>query len=237
MARHALLVAPPSAISGRFERIYPTHAAPCPGASSAPATDLDTLLTQAQVEPTFATIINGGVERRLWWWHGTDSAEALRFVALFRGHLPGDLLFLSGPVCAALTATAGGIQRLSTWEHTPIADNTLVLADEPRWLPALASSATAVHFAIPDTDSLWQALAGGACVSAAGTVDIASPQLATTVGLFDDANDVVLSWAGLRADPIQARIAADASRRAFWTERRLAQDTIGELLERVLKWN
>jgi hypothetical protein len=236
-ARHALLVAPPSAITGRFERIYPTHAAPCPGATSAPATDLDTLLTQAQVEPTFATLVNGGAERKLWWWHGADHAQALQFVALVRGHLRGDLLFLSGPVCETMAATSGGIQRLSSWERIAIADNTLVLADEARWLPALASSATGAHFAIPDPDALWQALAGGACVSAAGTVDIASPGLATTVGLFDDATDVVLSWASLSADPVKARIAADASRRAFWAERRRAQDTIAELLERVLKWN
>ncbi len=237
VARHALLVAPPSAVTGNFERIYPAHAAPCPGATSAPASDLDTLLTQAQVEPTFATAVNGSVERSLWWWHGADVAQALQFVALFRGHLPGDLLFLSGPVCNEMFDEPGKIQRLSTWEREPIAADTLLLADEARWIPAIAACATAVHFATPDPDALWQALAGGAAVSTAGAVDVASPQLASTVGLFDDETDVALSWAALRADPVQSRIAQDASRRAFWDERRLAQNVIAELLERVLKWN
>jgi hypothetical protein len=236
-ARHALLVAPPRAVTGRFERIYPTHAAPCPSANSAPATDLDTLLTQAQVEPTFAAAVNGGRERKLWWWHGADAAQALRFVALFRGHLPGDLLFLSGPICSVLQDAPGKMERLSSWDRTPITQDALVLADEARWLPALGACAMGVHFATPDPDALWQALAGGAFVSTAGSVDVASPQLASSTGLFDDDTDVALSWAALRADPIKARIAADASRRAFWAERRLAQDVIGELLERVLKWD
>jgi hypothetical protein len=236
IARHALLVSPPTAVTGRFERIYPTHNVPCPGANSAPAVDLDTLLTDAQSEPTLAAAVNGEAQRGLWWWHGSDLAEALQFVALFRGHVPGDLLVLSGPVCSAFAEDAASVVRLSAWQGGPIATETLVLADEPRWYAQLSASATAVHFAVPDADTLWQALAGGAVVSTAGIVDVASPQLAVTVGLHDDSTDVVIAWAKLRADAERCGIAAEASRRAFWSERRLAQEVIGELLERVLKW-
>jgi hypothetical protein len=236
-ARHALLVAPPTAVISGFERIYPTHAAPCPGPNSASPTDLDTLLTQAQIEPNFAAALNGGEERNIWWWHGCDRAQALQFVALFRGHLPGDLLCLSGPVCATFPDEPRKIQRLSTWERNPVATDTVLIADEPRWLPALSACAKAVHFATPDHDALWQALAGGAVASTAGAVDVASPQLATTVGLFESETDVAISWAQLRADTMNARIASDAARKAFWAERRLAQETISELLERVLRWN
>ena len=237
LARHALLVAPPSAIAGGFERIYPMHSAPCPGANSAPASDLDILLAQAQVEQTLATNINGSLARGLWWWHGADVEQALQFVALFRGHLPGDLLIVSGPVCQELLDVPGKVQRLSTWEGTPVAEDTLLLADEARWIPEVAACATAVHFAICDQDALRQALAGGAVVSAAGGVDVASPQLASTVGLFDDETDVARSWAALRADPARLQLGRDASRRAFSSERKLAQDVISELLDRVLKWN
>jgi len=237
IARHALLVAPPSAIAGGFERIYPAHAAPCPGASSAPASDLDILLTHAQVEPTLAKDVNGSGARGLWWWHGADVEQALQFVALFRGHLPGDLLFLSGPVCKEMLDVPGKIERLSTWERAPVAGDTLLLADEARWIPEVAACATAAHFATSDPDALRQALAGGAVVSTAGAVDVASPQLASTVGLYDDETDVALSWAALRADPTKSQIGRDASLRAFSSERRLAQDVITELLDRVLKWN
>ena len=237
IARHALLVAPPSAVTGRFERIYPTHAAPCPGANSAQAADLDTLLTHAQVEPTLATAITGGTERRLWWWHGADALQVLRFVALFRGHVPGDLLVVSGPACDALAGAPGKTQRLSAWDRSPIGHDVLVLADGTRWLSQLAACVTGAHFAIPDADGLWQALAAGACVSTTGSVNIASPQLIASVGLLEDESDVALSWSALRADPSKARIAADTSRRAFSAERRLATNAIADLLDRVQRWS
>ena len=233
-ARHALLVAPPAAVAGRFERIYPTHAAPCPGANSAPAADLDTLLTQAEVEPAFDKAIKAGGERRLWWWHGADATQALRFVALFRGHLAGDLLVLSGPVCHAL-AKEPGTRCLSEWDRNPI-DNSLLLANEPRWFSALGASANGAHFAIAEPNALWQALAGGACVSTAGSVDI-PPQLSSSIGLIDDETDVALAWGGLRASPAKSRMGADASRRAYLAERRLAENAIADMLDRVLGWN
>ena len=236
MARHALLVAPPVAVTGKFERVYPTHAAPCPGATSAQASDLDTLLTQVEREPTLAAAIGTGTDQRLWWWHGADMNQALRFAALFRGHLPGDFLVMSGPVCGAFASATGKTQCLSRWDGAPIARDVLVLADDARWFAALAACAAAAHFAVPEPDALWQALAGGASVSTTADVNIASPHLASSVGCLEDENDVALAWAALRADPRKARIAQDASRHAFAAERRLAQNSIVDLMDRVLGW-
>lgn len=233
-ARHALLVAPPQPVSGPFERIYPTHAAPCPGANSAPAADLDTLLVEPPAGADLAEAIGG--PRRLWWWHGADAGQAMRFIALFRGHLPGERLVLSGPICRAFGAETA-VLRLSAWEGTAISADTLLLADESRWYPAVAACCAGAHFAAAEADALWQALAAGACASTAGSVDVAGPQLLGAATLLDDVNDIALSWAALRADPRAARIAAEASRRAFRTERRLAQEAIAEMLERVLAWS
>ena len=234
MARHALLVAPPVAVAGGFERIYPTQAAPCTGANSAPAADLEVLLAQAETDPAFDAAIKAGGERRLWWWHGSDAAQALRFTALFRGHLAGDLLVLSGPVWRAL-AGAPGTRCLSAWDRGPI-DASVLLADDPCWYSALGATAGGAHFAVAEPNALWQALAGGACVSTAGSVAIA-PQLTSRVGLIDDETDVAIAWAALRASPARAQMAADASRRAFLAERRLAEHAIADLLDRVLAWN
>lgn len=235
IARHALLVAPPQAVTGHFERVYPTHCAPCPGATSAQAADLDTLLAEVRIEPRLARAI--GAQRRLWWWHGNDAQQALRFAALFRGHVPGDLLVMSGPLCGALSREKGGIRLLSRWQDEPIDGDILLLADDARWFAALAFCAAGAHFATSEPDALWQALAGGAYVSTSGDVNVASPHLTSSVGLLENENDVALRWSALRADPLKARIARDASRRAFTAERRLAQDAIADLMNRVLEWH
>jgi hypothetical protein len=236
MARHALLVAPPVAVPGRFERTYPTHAAPSPGPSSAPAADLDTLLAHVGMDPALDSVLGDGTRPRLWWWHGVDARAALQVVALFRGHLPGEHIVLSGPVCAALAHARGRTQCLSRLDGAPIDCDTLVLADEARWFPALAACAAAAHFATREPDALWQALAGGARVSVGPDVSLASAQLSSSVARFEDVNDVVHEWASLRADPVKTGVAQEASRRAFAAERRLAQNAIADLMDRVLGW-
>ncbi|MGH8666502.1 MAG: hypothetical protein ACREUX_19735, partial [Burkholderiales bacterium] len=87
-SRHALLVAPPLPVSGRFERIYPTHSAPCAGGPCAPQADFGVLLNTPAEGADSARALIGAAARRLWWWHGADPAAAKRLFALFRGHLP-----------------------------------------------------------------------------------------------------------------------------------------------------
>jgi len=235
-ARHAIAVAPPAPIAGHFERIYPSHHAPCPGVATAPASDLATLLVDTASDADFASMVNGGETRTLWWWHGDDPLAAKRLYALFRGHIAHGLLIVSGPACAALAGEPTGVQALSAWDRAPIGPDTLILADEAAWLPAIAASATAAHFAVEHGDALWQSLAHGAVVSAAGSVDIASPDAAAAVALGEDENEVIRAWAKLAADADSLAIAADASRRAYAGERRVAHNVVTEILERVRSW-
>lgn len=234
---HSLLVAPPRAGDCRFERVYPGHRAHWSGAPSAPAADLTVMLTNAHVEPTVATLANGGSERRLWWWHGASTEAARRFIALFRGHLRDDLLFIGGPVAQMLPGKADGMLALSRWARDPIEAGTCVLIDDRRWTAAVAGAVTGVHFAANDDEAVWQALACGAAGSRAAQVEPPAPRTARVLDLLDDEAAVLASWLALRDDPTTLRLRSDASRGTFWQERRLAEQLLGELLDRVFDWN
>ena len=235
-SRHALLVAPPSPVSGRFERIYPTHAAPCAGGSCAPNADFGVLLNTPAEDVDSARALIGAAARRLWWWHGADPAAAKRLFALFRGHLPDDVLIVSGTACATLAVEAEAVMRLSAWERVPAAPGTLVLADEPGWLEALAPSLSAIHLAAEHADSLWQALAGGSIVTAPAAASIASPGVASAVVRADDENDVIATWVRLGADAELRERTVRAARLAYAAENRLALANATELIERVCRW-
>ncbi len=235
-SRHALLVAPPLPVSGRFERIYPSPAAACGGGPCAPPADFDVLLNTPAEDTDSARALIGTTARRLGWWHGSDPAAAKRLFALFRGHLPHDVLIVSGPACAALALTSEAVLRLSAWERVPAGSGMLVLADEPGWLAALARHVSAIHFAAHDADSLWQALAGGSIVSAPTGTEAAYRQLASAVWTADDENDVIAAWLRLGADSDLHERAARAARQAYAAENRLAGANAAELIERVCRW-
>jgi hypothetical protein len=233
---HALLVAPPRPVQGRFERIYPSHAMPCAGSPCAAPADLGVLLNAPAEDADSARTLLGAAARRLWWWHGDDAAAAKRLFALFRGHLQHDVLIVSGPACTALAMESDALLRLSAWERVPAAPGTLVLADEPGWLQALASHVCAIHFAVEDADAIWPALAGAAAVSVSPPVRAASPQLASAVVSAGDENDVIQNWVRLGSDAEAREHRAQASRRAYATESRLAAGNAAELIERVCRW-
>jgi hypothetical protein len=234
--RHALLVAPPLPVSGRFERIYPSHAAPCTGGHCAPQSDFDVLLNTPEEDADSPRALIGAAARRLWWWHGADAAAARRMFALFRGHLPDDVLIVSGEACAALALETQGVMPLSAWERVPAAPGTLVLADEPGWLKALAPHLSAIHLATDHADSLWQALAGGSIVSAPTAATLASPGIAAAVVRADDENDLIAAWMRLGADAGLRERTVHAARLAYNAENRLAVANATELIERVCRW-
>lgn len=235
--RHALLVAPPQPVHARFERIYPRHGVECPGGACAPQADFDVLLNAAAPVPAaaraFAAALAG---RSCWWWHGADAAAAKRMFALFRGHFPDDVLIVSGAACATLAADCGAVLLLSAWDGGAIDGATLMLADEPGWLRALAPRLRGVHFAAPDTDLLWQALAAGAIPSMPSPHAIASPGVAAVAVQAGDENEVIDSWSRLSADPAAYEASAGLVRRVYEAERRLAADNAAELIERVCRW-
>src|SRR5690606_27528161 len=110
-----------------FERIYPSHAAACSGGPCAPQADFDVLLNTPAEDADSARALIGAAARRLWWWHGADPAAAKRLFALFRGHLPEDVLIVSGAACATMANEAPAVTRLSAWERVPAAPGSLVL--------------------------------------------------------------------------------------------------------------
>jgi len=235
--RHSLLVAPPDTAGLTVERVYPRHGQTWPGSSCASAADLSVLLTQAQVEPSMTAAAAAGGSRRLWWWHGDDSEAALRFVAMFRGHLREDSLFLGGPAVGALPKTAQCVLPISRWDRGPIAPGTCVMIDDPKWIPAVAAASTAAHLATRDDDACWQALACGLSLSCAPSIGSPSPVATRVTERLEDETAVLGAWQTLADDAATLRARSDDARRAFWQERRLAERVVGELLERVFAWN
>jgi len=232
---HLLVIAAPAGECAP-ERVYPAMEAQAMGWASAtplaPRADLLTLLTVAQVDPNFATLVAPG-GAPLWWWHGDDPAAARDFADRFRADMPDSILFVSGGAAAA----AGPALRLSQWDRAPLPPCTRVCVDEPRWLPAVASCVRAAHLAASDRETLWQALAGGSAVSCGHAAALPVAELAAAAPALPDATDVLRRWREYRDNPIAARAAGDAARRAFWQERRRAAEVSTELLDRVFEWN
>jgi hypothetical protein len=137
---------------------------------------------------------------------------------------------------AELAVETEAVLRLSTWERVPAAPGTLLLADEPSWLKALAPHLAAIHLATDHADSLWQALAGGSIVTAPTAAELASPEIAAAVLRADDENDVIATWVRLGADAGLRERALRAARLAYNAENRLAVANASELLERVCRW-
>ncbi len=215
----------------RVERVYPRDpeaAASWGDAPCAPCADLLTLVTVAQVDPSFRALVNGERERHLWWLHSDRAPMARDFIACWQAHLGADILFVSG--AAAKEATL----CISAWKRTPLPDGCVVAVDAPQWLPAVAASVVAAHLVRPSASVRWQALAGGAALSSADA-DWAQAG-ADAIEFRTEAAEVVADWRALIADPIRARRRGDAARRMFWAARRAAAAVHDDLLRRVFEW-
>ena len=235
-SRHALLVAPPEPVHARVERIYPTPEAPCSGASCAPPADLDALLHEPAADDTTVTALAGAAAPRLWCWHGDDTAAAKRLFALVRGHLPQDLLVVSGSAATALAAESEAVQRLSRWDRVPVEPGTLLAADEPGWLAALAPGLRGIHFAATDPGAVWTAAAAGAIVSMPPDAPCPGVGLAQAVLRVDDENALVACWKQLAADEEARARARSALLAAHAAEQERARANAAELIERVCRW-
>ena len=235
--RHVLAIDPPAVQPRlRVERAYPSSAAQAwPGRSAAPA-DFITLLVSDRVEPDFAQSINAGAERLLWWWHGDDLQHALRFIALFRGHLPQDVLFVSGAVADELARPAAGSVALSRWNRDYVEPGSIVVVDEPKWIPTVAAHAAGAHLASLERDLAWQAIAGGAVVSCDAPLS-ADFTPAEAVNACADEDAVLRGWREMRDDRAGTRERAQALRDRFHTERARAAEAAEELLQRICAWH
>lgn len=212
-----------------YERVY-AFASPASGISPthhAPAADMRTILAEAQVDPNFKSLVNGGAARHLWWLHGASPESADQLARALFQQSPQDILFVSGP------RPHTAVQPISNWDRSPPAGGSLLWVDDSKWLPGIAAAVTATHLAAEDPNVLWQAMAGGAALSRASNV--ALPKVALEEAL-PVVSGVAALWLEYREAPIAARKQGDTARRLFWQERRLAEQVSQELVERVFEW-
>jgi len=233
--RHSMLVAAPVFAPGRYERIYPRHGAVFDDKHSAAPADFDVLLLpSAAAEHARAADLTAG--RGAFLLHGADPQQAKRIFALFRGHLPDCLLLLSGAASRALAPHASETVKLSTWTGLPIAPDKLVLVDDPALLPAIMPGIWGAHFDAPDTDTIWQALAAGARVTAKSGWSMQAPSAQSAIGAIDEQNALIAAWSTLDSNQLTREAAAATSRRAFAAEQKLAHAAVTDMLDRVCAW-
>ncbi len=218
-----LAVNPPAPVTYQCERIYNGTG----NAELAPAADILTILTQAQIDPNFKSLVNHGIERHLWWLHDETVNGSAAFITSFKQQTTQDVLFVSG------AKPAGDSIAISTWDRSPVVGGSIVWVDDSKWLPAISAAVTATHLNTIDPALLWQAMAGGAAVSCLQHRDLPKASLYETI--VANANPAKL-WQDYRDNPILARQHGDSARRLFWQERRLAESTSQELVERVFEW-
>ena len=222
---HVLAVNLAEAAGIDCERIYPADETLAAQRNQAPVVDMRAILTQAQVDPNFKSLVNGPHVRHLWWLHqaASDSATCNAWRALF----PDDVLFVSG------ARPTGEVQAISGWNREPPATGSVIWVDDNKWLPGIAAAVTATHLEQFNPSLMWQAMAGGAAVSRAASVKLPKVQLDEAIPVVDD---LMASWQQYRDNPIAARKHGDTARRLFWQERRLAEQVSAELVERVFEW-
>lgn len=209
------------------ERVYASDASGATLQNHAPVADMRAILAEAQVDPNFKSLVNGGAERHLWWLHGASPGYADELAqALFR-QAPQDILFVSGerPQTAVIS--------MRSWDREPPAGGSVMWVDDSKWLPGIAAAVTAAHLARFDAAVLWQAMAGGPALSRMPGMALPKAALAEAI---PDAVDVAALWHGYRDAPIAARKQGDTARRLFWQERRLAESVSRELVDRVFEW-
>jgi len=233
---HTLIVAANAPATGAFEQIYPVGEAQeksNSGQPQAPAVDFFSMLTEAQVDPNFKSLVNHGVERHLWWLHSDDADYAAGFAAGWREKFPDSVLFVSGDAVAGFKDHS---LKISHWQRTMVESGSVVLMDDAKWLPAIAAACTAMHLHSLTLTVMWQAMAGGCAVSCHDASHLPKADLSISISEFSDRDTVLTHWLEYRDNPILARSRGDDARRQFWQERRLAAEINDELLQRIFEW-
>ncbi len=206
----------------------------------APAADPLSLFVEAQVDTTLKSLVCGGEECPLWWWH--DALGSLpQVIRAWRESALAEngVLFVSGADAPRIDESAvprGVDVRISLWQRDALEPGCIVLVDDPRWLPAVGSGASATHLAQASRFTLWEALAGGSALTVSQHLLKQFPRLHNVVDALDDIPSVFSAWQEHAASPFEARQRGDACRRLFWDERRQLQSVMDEFLQRVFDW-
>lgn len=223
-----------------FEQAYPASEAQArswPTESIGATVDLTSLLVEAQVDPNFRSLVNGSSPRHLWWLHSNEDGSLHGLAKRFRSVFGNDVLFVSGLAPKRIERSKrAAVKRISQWDRSVLGDGDIMLVDEPKWLPAVAAAVTATHLEAAPPRLLWQAMAGGAAISCNDQALLPKAHLGEAVAQIKSHEVLFYQWRAYRDNPILARSSADAARRKFWEERRLAARVNDELLERVFTW-
>lgn len=224
----AVVVHGPPPAAGRVSQGFPNSASERQawGTRAAATGALASLIVEAQVEPQFSGVA-GAHARALWWIADGPASLVPGWVAAWRASplAATDILFIGD---------APGLPSLAAWDRRPLSPGAVIAVDDRRYWPALAASATGIHISDPDEMLLWQVLAGGNVVSAAGPADLdllSPPPVAAVAG-----DGLMEYWQGLIRAPAASRAQADGIRRFFWGERRRAQSAVAVLLDQVEAW-
>lgn len=195
--------------------------------ASAPAGDLLTLVTEAQIDPAFrAALCPDGV---LWWLQSEDPAYARQVIrrwCLSPLAKRGVLLVGAGRPSPVL----GGLVPLSGWRRNPHPTGTVLGVDEARWLPAVAVSSEGIALDGPERFVQWQALAAGSSVS------VRRPSPVGPLDVVATPEAVIARWEQEQREPLTRRARGDLGRKLFWSERRRAASAVVVLLDRIYAW-
>lgn len=203
--------------------------------------DVGLLLVPTGVDPDFKGRVAPGPERRLYWTdqlpEGRGEREA--FLADWGGE-PARLV-VSGAVGQWLARARGvTVQRLSSWDRGLPAPGTVLWADEPQWLPAVAASAEAAHLSEDQGTALWAALAQGVPLTLGAAARAALSDRGVDAEEAGDAADgagqAAERWREWQAAPFAMRERQARTRKAFWQLRRTAEQALANLDEWVDAW-
>jgi len=197
--------------------------------------DFASLITIAQVEPNFRSLALGSRSAALFWVTGIQARDLPAWLDAWKTWPQhGEaLLFLESR--APLVA----LPRLSRWDRSPLAPGSVLWVDSPRWRPALAAAATAIHAEELSPALTWQLFAGGRPCSVTPTQSMEMPMVADLASILirpKDRAGVFGYWAQMWQDAHAARECGDALRRLFWQVRRDAAERLPEFLQRVFDW-
>ena len=196
----------------------------------AAAADPLTLMVEAQVEPVLPALLK---TERLAWWIGVSDWAGLEVA--WRSHpLSADGVLFATP--APGTRIPPGWPRISDWDRAPLPAGTVMIVDEPRWHPALAVSAEAIHLFRELAAPRWQALAGHRPVTTATPLPVDGIGAPPPPVIGEGSEAALAAWQGWREDPVSARDLGGACRRHFWDVRREADTAVNGLLERIYAW-
>jgi hypothetical protein len=198
----------------------------------AAVSDMRTLLVQQQIEPSFGGILRGQADYPLWTVLGADES--------FLSAWQQSELAAQSVLCVSAKNDAAQLKThldqlnvnavlLSEWQREPVAAGSVLLLDDASWLPAVAASSTAVHLQQDVAGERWQALASGSAVSC-------RQAMAADDVIYEDTASLLAAWRGFVEKPFTARQAGDICRQRFWQQRRLAEENLQELLQRVYDW-